>query len=72
MSAAQTVFHFASGDAPLLVSMPHVGTELPAGFAQSGRELGESGIVRTEQPRRIAWFGHATLCFARRRLSDVP
>jgi N-formylglutamate deformylase len=34
VSAAQTVFHFASGDAPLLVSMPHVGTELPAGFAQ--------------------------------------
>jgi len=34
MNTKHVVFHFASGDAPLLVSMPHVGTELPAGFAE--------------------------------------
>jgi len=33
VSAEPTVFRFARGDAPLLVSMPHVGTELPAGLA---------------------------------------
>ena len=34
MNTKHVVFHFASGDVPLLVSMPHVGTELPAGFAE--------------------------------------
>ena len=33
MSPEQTVFRFASGNAPLLVSMPHVGIELPADIA---------------------------------------
>ena len=33
MTAARGVFRFAAGGAPLLVSMPHVGTGLPDGFA---------------------------------------
>jgi N-formylglutamate amidohydrolase len=33
MTTAPGVFRFASGSAPLLVSTPHVGTELPDGFA---------------------------------------
>jgi N-formylglutamate amidohydrolase len=34
MTDAQSAFGFAGGSTPLLVSMPHVGTELPRGFAE--------------------------------------